>query len=59
MEEAFREGIINLNTRQFHINQDNYEHHKKKYFIKALTYQQIKCLLLKHKKRVKIHMLSL
>ena len=40
----------NIGEGQFHINQDTYEHHKKKYFIEAQTYTQIKRLLLRHNK---------
>ena len=41
----------NVGEGQFHVNQDTYAHHKKKYFVRALTYSEIRRLLLKHKKK--------
>ena len=32
----------NIGEGQFHVNQDTYAHHKKKYFVEVLTYAQIK-----------------
>jgi len=37
----------NKGEGQFHVNQDTYSYHKKKYFKQAITYTEIKRLLLK------------